>query len=141
MKKTSKEVGHQNSIFGDPVVFEFSQIDRHWETFAALAWSGYLAEGVGALLFTQSSAGGKKWDCIYFPLYVMGGGPRTQKYKDMIKAYNPLTEVVALFLTAKGEVAAFSGSLPQHLSPPNAFEKSGSEFKWVRHRKLVRRRA
>lgn len=101
-------------------------IERCWETVASIAWKEYTIHGRGALFFTPGDEGSDDWDCVYLPLKDFEGAPFAKECCDFMNEYDPMEQIVAVFLTPPNTVSGYySGLTPERIAPPEAFKRFG----------------
>ena len=130
MKNTNNDADRQTFNHEGARGFHLGYIDRCWEAIAAVAWKEYMAHGRGALLFTASAESGGEWDGIYLPIDLVVGHPLMKEYAEMTRSYDPMKQIVAIFLTPPDYVSAYVGGLtPERISPPEVYKKFGFALK------------
>ena len=75
-------------------------IDERWEVLGAIAWKEYIAHGRGALILQPDEQ--SDWDATYLPLQHFETNSAMNEYTDMVKRYDPNSQLVTIFLTRRG---------------------------------------
>jgi hypothetical protein len=126
MKKKSNDADRKTFNRDAASELHLGYIDHRWEAVAALAWKEYMAHGRGALVFTSSAKSGGEWDAIFLPLDSIADHPLMKEYANLTRSYDPMKQIVAIFLTPPAYVSAYVGGLtPERISPPEAYKKFG----------------
>jgi hypothetical protein len=99
---------------------DYDYIDKYWEVLAACAWKEYRVHGRGALLCQIEEPGE---EAVYLPLEMLTAHPHLKEYARMLEKYDPLEEVVLIFLRPPASVSAYKGGLSERGTPRQLYKR------------------
>ena len=109
----------------DPQVakgIHLAYIAERWELLAAIAWKEYIAHGRGALILEPDEE--RDWDATYMPLQECDSNTVTKELADMVRLYDPNSQIVAVFISPPQYTNGYLGGLtPERPSPPEAYKQ------------------
>lgn len=92
-------------------------IYRHADILGAFAWQGYLKHGRGTVVV--QNVGDPRSQMVFLSLKMLASNPLCQTLADMARDYNPLREVVVVFIRPPFAITAYTVSG----RPPENYER------------------